>query len=689
MSTTTISALADNKTTGLPDVLARGTRVTAPDIAVLGLYLVVTMGIALWSMLRHHQSSASSYFLAGRNMHWVLVGGSLFSSNIGSEHFVGLAGSGAATGIAVAGFEWNAIFMIFLLGWLFVPVYLASGVYTVPEYLHKRFNSLRLRVYATLLALLMYVLTKISVDVYAGALFIQQSLDWNLFLSVAVLIIITGFITLTGGLWAVMVMDTMQTVLMVIGALVVAIRSFHVIGGIDSLFEKYPQAITTIGNRSIVQQCGKPPSDALHMIRGPETADFPWPGFGGILIASLWYWCADQVIVQRCLAAESLSHAKGGCVVTMFLKILPMFLMVMPGMISRVLNPDTVGCADPVICQQVCESQSGCSNTAYPQLVLGLMPAGLRGLMLSVMVAALMSSLTSVFNSSSTIFTMDVWRNMGKDASQKELMIVGRVTVIVMVVVSIAWIPFVKGAQGAQLFIYIQNISGHITPSMAAIFLLAILWTRTTEQGAFWGAMFGTAVGIIRLILDFVYPKPTCPTVDTRPAVIKLHFLYFNIILFVSVGIITVVVSLFTEPLSEQSIARLTWWTRHSTVEYLQESAEAGDTDSEAPSPPMELSALNGTGHSKSSTSQDTSEIGNANQPTVAIRTDVNVVKNDGPWYRRLWRAMLGLEESTTSREGKPSNKHVLNETRRDQIMLNIAAATACVTVSILWIYYR
>ncbi|XP_066263955.1 sodium/mannose cotransporter SLC5A10-like isoform X2 [Branchiostoma lanceolatum] len=687
MSSTTMSAQAGNNSSGPPDVLARGTRVTAPDIAVVVLYLVVTVGIALWSMLKHHQSSAQSYFLAGRNMNWVLVGGSLFSSNIGSEHFIGLAGSGAATGIAVAGYEWNSIFIIALLGWLFVPVYLASGVYTAPEYLYRRFNSRRLRVYATVLSLLMYVLTKISVDVYAGALFIQQSLDWNLFLSVAVLIIITGFFTLTGGLRAVMVMDTMQTVLMVIGALVVAIRSFHVIGGIDGLFEKYPRAITTIGNQSVVQTCGKPPSDALHMIRGPETADFPWPGFGGIFIASIWYWCTDQVIVQRCLAAESLSHAKGGCVVTMFLKILPMFLIVMPGMISRILNPDTVGCADPIICQQVCESQSGCSNTAYPQLVLGLMPAGqrshllvrghtswsevtlsgLRGLMLSVMVAALMSSLTSVFNSSSTIFTMDVWRNLRKDASQKELMVVGRITVLVMVAVSIAWIPFVKGAQGAQLFIYIQFISGRITPTMAAIFLLAILWTRTTEQGAFWGAMCGTAVGLIRLILDFVYPKPTCPTVDTRPDVIKLHFLYFNIILFVGVGIVTIVVSLFTEPLSEQSIARLTWWTRHSTVEYLQENPETPDT--EAPSPPMELSALNETGPSKSSISQETSEI--------------------GPWYKRLWRAMLGLEESKRSTETQPGDKHVLHETRRDQIILNIAAATACVTVTILWIIYR
>ncbi|XP_078700547.1 sodium/mannose cotransporter SLC5A10-like isoform X1 [Branchiostoma floridae x Branchiostoma belcheri] len=687
MPTATISALADSNSTGLPDVLARGTRVTAPDIAVLVLYLIVTVGIALWSMLKHHQSSASSYFLAGRNMNWVLVGGSLFSSNIGSEHFVGLAGSGAATGIAIAGFEWNSIFIIFLLGWLFVPVYLAAGVYTVPEYLHKRFKSRRLRVYATVLSLLMYILTKISVDVYAGALFIQQALDWNLFLSVAVLIIITGFFTLTGGLRAVMMMDTMQTVLMVIGAFVVTIRSFHVVGGMEGLYEKYPQAITTVGNHTVLEKCGKPPSDALHMIRGPETADFPWPGFAGIFIASVWYWCTDQVIVQRCLAAESLSHAKGGCVVTMFLKMLPMFLIVMPGMISRVLYPDIVGCADPIICQQVCESQSGCSNTAYPQLVLGLMPAGLRGLMLSVMVAALMSSLTSVFNSSSTIFTMDVWRNIRRDASQKELMIVGRVTVLVMVLVSIAWIPFVKGAQGAQLFIYIQFMSGSITPAMAATFLLAILWTRTTEQGAFWGVMFGTTVGIIRLILDFVYPKPTCPTVDTRPEIVKLHFLYFNLILFVSAGIFTVVVSLFTEPLSEQSIARLTWWTRHSTVEYLEENPD-DSTETTSPSPPLELSRLNGTGLSDSSIAQEMSESGNVNQPTVAKRTDVNILTN-GPWYKRLWRAMLGLEESQTSKEHQPSNKHVLHETRRDQIILNIAAVTACVTVTILWIYFR
>ncbi|XP_046943503.1 sodium/myo-inositol cotransporter 2 isoform X4 [Lynx rufus] len=474
------------------------------DIAVLVLYFLFVLAVGLWSTVKTKRDTVKGYFLAGGDMVWWPVGASLFASNVGSGHFVGLAGSGAAAGLSVTAYELNGLFSVLMLAWIFLPIYIAG-----------------------------------QVDMYAGAIFIQQSLHLDLYLAIVGLLAITALYTVAG---------------------------FAAVGGMEGLKEKYFLALAS--NRSENSSCGLPRDDAFHIFRDPLTSDLPWPGIlFGMSIPSLWYWCTDQVIVQRSLAAKNLSHAKGGSLMAAYLKVLPLFMMVFPGMVSRVLFPDQVACADPDTCLKVCSNPSGCSDIAYPKLVLELLPTGLRGLMMAVMVAALMSSLTSIFNSASTIFTMDLWNCIRPRASERELMIVGRVFVLLLVLISILWIPVVQASQGGQLFIYIQSISSYLQPPVAVVFIMGCFWKRTNEKGAFSGLILGLLLGLIRLALDFVYTQPRCDQPDDRPAVVKhVHYLYFSMILS-AVTLITVsVVSWFTEPPSKEMVSRLTWFTRHDPM---------------------------------------------------------------------------------------------------------------------------
>uniref|UniRef100_A0A4X1UWJ3 Sodium/myo-inositol cotransporter 2 n=1 Tax=Sus scrofa TaxID=9823 RepID=A0A4X1UWJ3_PIG len=426
---------------------------------------------------------------------------------------------------------WPGIFSVLMLAWIFLPIYIAG-----------------------------------QVDMYAGAIFIQQSLHLNLYLAIVGLLAITALYTIAGGLAAVIYTDALQTLIMLIGALTLMGYSFAAVGGMEGLKEKYFLALAS--NRSGNSSCGLPREDAFHIFRDPLTSDLPWPGIlFGMSIPSLWYWCTDQVIVQRTLAAKNLSHAKGGSLMAAYLKVLPLFIMVFPGMVSRVLFPDQVACADPEICQKVCSNPAGCSDIAYPKLVLELLPMGLRGLMMAVMVAALMSSLTSIFNSASTIFTMDLWNHLRPRASERELMIVGRVFVLLLVLVSILWIPVVQASQGGQLFIYIQSISSYLQPPVAVVFIMGCFWKRTNEKGAFSGLILGLLLGLIRLVLDFIYPQPRCDQPDERPAVVRdVHYLYFSMILS-SVTLVTVsTVSWCTAPPTQEMVSRLTWFTRHDPI---------------------------------------------------------------------------------------------------------------------------
>ncbi|XP_039237413.1 sodium/glucose cotransporter 5 isoform X3 [Pipra filicauda] len=495
------------------------------DLVVVVVYFSLNVGVGIWSSCRVNRNTVSGYFLAGRDMAWWPIGASLFASSEGSGLFIGLAGSGAAGGIAVAGFEWNATYALLALAWVFVPVYISSGIVTVPEYLQRRFGGERIRMYLSSLSLLLSIFTKISTDLYSGALFVQVCLGWDLYLSTVLMLVVTGLYTIAGGLAAVIYTDALQTLIMVLGAVVLAVRAFNEIGGYPNLEEAYGKAVPSkiVPNTT----CHLPRADAMHLFRDPVSGDLPWTGMTfGLSIMATWYWCTDQVIVQRSLSAKSLSHAKAGSILASYLKMLPLFVIIMPGMISRVLYP------------------------------------GLRGLMIAVMMAALMSSLTSIFNSSSTLFTMDIWRKLRPGAGDRELLLVGRVVTVVLVALSVVWIPILQSSSGGQLYVYIQAVTSYLAPPVTAVFVLAVFWPRANEQGAFWGLMAGLVLGLARLGLELAHPTPRCGVPDQRPWLLTdIHYLHFAVLLATATAAVVVGGSLLTPPPPPAQLKDLTWWT--------------------------------------------------------------------------------------------------------------------------------
>uniref|UniRef100_A0A8C4VWW7 Sodium/glucose cotransporter 1 n=1 Tax=Gopherus evgoodei TaxID=1825980 RepID=A0A8C4VWW7_9SAUR len=514
------------------------------------------------AMFLSNRGTVGGFFLAGRKMVWWPIGASLFASNIGSGHFVGLAGTGAAAGIAIAGFEWN-------VSGTRLHKIVTWGVVTMPEYLKKRFGGQRIQMYLSVLSLLLYIFTKISADMFSGAIFIQMAMGLNLYLAIIILLAVTGLYTITGGLAAVIYTDTLQTIIMLVGSFILTGFAFAKVGGYKAFMEKYMNAIpgnTSYGNITIDPKCYTPRADSFHIFRDAITGDLPWPGLTfGLSILALWYWCTDQVIVQRCLSGKNMSHVKAGCVMCGYLKLLPMFVMVMPGMISRILYTDMVACVVPSECEKYCGTRVGCSNVAYPKMVVDLMPNGLRGLMLSVMLASLMSSLTSIFNSASTLFTMDIYTKIRSRASERELMLAGRFFILALIGISIAWIPVVQSAQSGQLFDYIQSITSYLGPPIAAVFLLAIFCKRVNEEGAFWGLFIGLVVGLSRMTAEFAYGPGSCVNPSNCPKIIcGVHYLYFAIILFGISTIVILGISLITKPIPDVHLYGLCWTLRNS-----------------------------------------------------------------------------------------------------------------------------
>nr|XP_035126614.1 solute carrier family 5 member 4 isoform X3 [Callithrix jacchus] len=531
------------------------------------------------AMLRTNRGTIGGFFLAGRDVAWWPMGASLFASNIGSGHFVGLAGTGAASGVATVTFEWTSSVMLPILGWIFVPIYIKAGVMTMPEYLKKRFGGKRLQVYLSILSLFICVTLSISSDMFSGAIFIQLALGLDLYLAIFILLAITAVYTITGGLASVIYTDTLQTVIMLTGSFILMAFAFNEVGGYESFTEKYMNAIPSVvkgDNLTINARCYTPRADSFHIFRDPVTGDIPWPGIiFGTPITALWYWCANQVIVQRCLCGKDMSHVKAACIMCAYLKLLPMFLMVMPGMISRILYTDEVACVVPSECIKHCGVEVGCTNYAYPTMVLELMPQGLRGLMLSVMLASLISSLTSIFNSASTLFTIDLYTKVRKQASEKELLIVGRLFLLLLSVVSIVWVPLVQVSQNGQLIHYTESISSYLGPPVAAVYVLAIFCKRVNEQGAFWGLMVGLVMGLIRMITEFAYGTGSCLAASNCPKIIcGVHYLYFSIILFFGSTLVILGISLLTKPIPDVHLYRLCWALRNSTEERIDIDAE-------------------------------------------------------------------------------------------------------------------
>jgi SSS family solute:Na+ symporter len=511
-------------------------RLVTIDYVVLALYFAVIFAIG-WYFSRRERTT-TDYFLASRDVAWWAIGASLFSSNIGSEHFIGLAGSGAASGMAPGHFEWLASIIVLILGWVFVPFYLRSNVYTMPEFLERRYNG-ACRTYLASVSLIAYVFTKIAVAIFAGAIVLKAVLGWGMWQSSLALVIATGIYTVAGGLAAVIYTEVIQTVILVVGALVLMFIGLNEVGGWSGLQAKVP-------------------ADFFHMMKPATDESFPWTGiFFGAPILGLWYWCTDQVIVQRTLSAKNIEQAKGGTVVAGFLKILPVFMLVVPGMIARALYP---------------EEMAKDSNSAFPLLVSRLMPPGLQGVMIAAMLAALMSSLSAVFNSSSTIFTMDFYKKIRPDASERHLVNVGRVATTIMVGLSLLWIPFMSRIS-SQLWIYLQSVQAYVAPPIAAVFLLGILWRRINGQGAIVSLLVGFVLGAARFILEVVYAKQELS--GFLKFFVKMNFLHFAALMFVVCVAVLIVVSFLTPAPKTDRIAELTLRPAVAQAEQVEKSTPA------------------------------------------------------------------------------------------------------------------
>src|SRR5438034_4584931 len=493
------------------------------DYVVIAGYFAVLLAIGVWAA-RREKILSSDYFLAGRDVGWLAVGASLFASNIGSEHLVGLTGTGAASGLAVGHVEWLACFMLLLLGWLFVPFYLRSGVYTMPEFLERRYNSAS-RWYFTWVSVIGYVLTKISVTLFAGGVVMRAVTGMDLYTSAAVLIVITGLYTIMGGLRAVIYTEVMQAVVLIVGSAALAFIGLNAVGGWSGLHARIP-------------------ADFFSMWKPANHPDFPWTGVVfGAPILGVWYWCTDQHSVQRVLAAQNVTEARRGTVFAGFIKILPVFIFVLPGMIAAALYSDV---------------RSGAADSAYPALVTRLLPAGFKGLVLAGMLAALMSSLASAFNSCSTLLTWDVYRKLRPNASEARLVEVGRASTIVLVGLGLAWIPFMKYIS-PQLYIYLQSVQAYIAPPIAACFLFGVLSTRLNGIGAMAALITGLVLGAARLGLEL--GKSHLAAGSGTLWFASVNFLHFAALLFVLSTAILAIVSYATSPPTPEHTADLTYKT--------------------------------------------------------------------------------------------------------------------------------
>src|SRR5437763_1087353 len=466
------------------------------DLLVIAGYFLVLLGIGYWAARREKNVSAD-YFLASRDVGWFAVGASLFASNIGSEHLVGLAGTGAAGGLAVGHFEWLACLILLLLGWLFTPFYLRSGVYTMPEFLERRFNPAA-RTYFTWVSVIGYVLTKISVTLYAGGVVIRAVTGWDFYTAAIVLIVVTGLYTIFGGLRAVVYTEVLQAIVLILGSVTLMAIGLSRVGGFSGLEAKVPAGF-------------------FSMWKPSNHPDFPWTGIVfGAPILGIWYWCTDQHIVQRVLAAKGISQARTGTIFAGYLKILPVFIFVLPGVIAAALFSDIQG------------------DSAYPSLVTRLLPSGIKGLVLAGMLAALMSSLASAFNACSTLLTWDVYKKMRPLSSEQQLVKVGRISAGLMVVLGLAWIPFMKyiSSQGC---IYLQSVQSYIAPPIAACFLLGIFFKRLNGKGAMASLITGLVLGVLRLVLEFANgtDKAGFASGSLLEWIAEFNFLHYAVLLFV------------------------------------------------------------------------------------------------------------------------------------------------------------
>lgn len=511
------------------------------DWIVLGLFCLALVGIILLT-LRKKDKNTSDYFLAGRDATWIAIGASIFASNIGSEHLVGLAGAGAESGMAMAHWEIQG-WMILVLGWLFVPFYARSGVFTMPEFLEKRYNA-KSRSFLSIISIVSYILTKVAVTVYAGGvvfkdvfnieyvMIFNQQVDF-FWVSAIGLVVITGIYTVVGGMKAVLYTSVLQTPILLAGSIAILVIGLSQLGGWANMME-----IVRATDVSYLNDAGevvyRSTSDTMAtLMRSPNDPNFPWVGviFGSAIIG-FWYWCTDQFIVQRVLSGRDQTQARRGTIFGAYLKLTPVFLFLIPGMIAFALKQQGVMHFDS-------------NDAAFSTLVKDLLPKGFTGIVVGGILAALMSSLASLFNSSSMLFTVDFYQKFKPGASDRHYLIVGRLATVVIVILGILWIPVMKGI-GKVLYEYLQDVQSLLAPGIAAVFLLGIISKKTTPSAGFIGLVAGFTLGMLRLGMK-IYYGDTVGEGFLYDLIITPNWLYYEIALFFIVIALMIVVSFFTK----------------------------------------------------------------------------------------------------------------------------------------------
>ena len=492
--------------------------ISTVDLFIILIYVVIVLSIGFY--FRKRSRSSEEYFLAGRSIGWVAIGASLFATNISSEHFLGLAGTGSKSGLAVGQFEWLACLILLLLGWVFTPFYLKSGVFTMPEFLERRYNTSS-RYYLSIISIIGYVLTKISIALYAGGILLNAVVGWDMYTAAVVIVLITGLYTVMGGLSAVIYTDLVQTVILIGGSVALTLIGLDKAGGWDNLVANTPVDFWSVF---------KPLSDP----------DFPWTGIiFGAPILGIWYWCTDQYIVQRVLSAKNLSNAQSGTIFAGFLKILPVFILVLPGIIAFYISDGTVS-----------------GDRSYAWLVTNLLPFGLKGIVVAGLLAALMSSLSAMFNSTSTLLTIDIYKKIKPNADEKHTVAFGRIATGAMVLLGLLWIPFISLLSDERMYVYLQSVQAYISPPIAACFLFGIFWKRVNGKGAIASLGTGLVVGAFRLIIE-IQNKIEPLSNEFLKYVASINFLHFAIFLFVLTSAVLIAVSLATEKPDETKLAGL------------------------------------------------------------------------------------------------------------------------------------
>lgn len=542
----------------------------AIDWIIIAGYFIVILGLAWW-VIRQKTDTTTDYFLAGRHLGWLIVGASIFASNIGSEHLVGLAGSGATDGVALAHYELHA-WCLLVLGWVMVPFYMRSKVFTMPEFLERRFSPAA-RTILSVISLVAYVLTKIAVGIFAGGVVFAvlmpelNVLGMNSFWIGSILVIVfTGAYTVLGGLRAVAYTEALQTLVLIIGSLLVLIYGLQAIGGWDALYAVAGSEMFNLWKPLVpegVSATWAPVRTATEMA-WYFNDQYPWVGMVFCApIIGLWYWTTDQYIVQRALGAPNEQEARRGSIAAAFLKLLPVFIFIIPGVIAFALaKTGTSPELQAVLMNEQGELITEQAQGAFPLLVAHVLPVGVRGVVVAGLLAALMSSLAGVFNASSTLFTMDFYSRLRPRASEQHLVWMGRVATVVMVLVGLAWIPVIQGGRG--LYDYLQGVQSYLAPPIFVVFFLGIFNKRLNAHGCLWALLIGFALGIFRLAVDtpaamidgFAYEHGSFLWI-----VNNIFFQYYSLLIFLICIIVMYVASYATAPPSYEKISGLTFGT--------------------------------------------------------------------------------------------------------------------------------